>query len=89
VISWLFRSRKTGRITVAQVPNLSLGIFIGAWVVRRLFEPAGTVRTVVDGVALLALLWWAVDELVRGVNPWRRILGGTVLALQLAYLVAR
>jgi hypothetical protein len=27
-----------------------------------------------------ALVLWAGDEVVRGVNPWRRILGGSVLA---------
>ncbi len=25
--------------------------------------------------ALATLAWWAIDEVVRGVNPWRRILG--------------
>jgi len=30
---------------------------------------------------------WALDELVRGVNPWRRILGGGVLVWQVAELV--
>jgi hypothetical protein len=24
-------------------------------------------------------VWWALDELVRGVNPFRRVLGGAVL----------
>jgi hypothetical protein len=24
-------------------------------------------------------VWWAVDEIVRGVNPWRRFLGAAVL----------
>jgi len=31
--------------------------------------------TVLRVVALAALGWWAVDEVVRGVNPWRRLLG--------------
>jgi len=35
-----------------------------------------------------ALIWWAVDELIRGVNPWRRLLGGAVLAGQIAKLFA-
>ncbi len=48
--------------------------------VRWLFHPSGAVGTVVDVVASVALIAWAVDELVRGVNPWRRILGGGVLA---------
>jgi hypothetical protein len=28
----------------------------------------------------MALGWWAVDEVLRGVNPWRRLLGTAVLA---------
>ena len=31
-------------------------------------------------VASIALIVWSVDEIVRGVNPWRRILGSGVLA---------
>jgi hypothetical protein len=38
----------------------------------------------VDGVAGVALAVWAVDEIVRGVNPWRRILGAAVLAVSAA-----
>lgn len=30
---------------------------------------------------------WALDEVVSGVNPWRRILGGGVLVWQVAGLV--
>ena len=79
VIDWMFRDRSTGRITIAQVPNLSIGIFLVATVLRWIFDPAGDVRTALVVVGRLALVWWAVDELVRGVNPWRRILGGVVL----------
>ena len=32
-------------------------------------------RTVIDWIAVLALAWWAGDEVIRGVNPWRRFLG--------------
>ncbi len=72
---WCFRDRRTGRITVAQFPNVALGIFL-ATVALRLVVPTGTTgRTVVDGIGLAALAWWAVDEVVRGVNPWRRLLG--------------
>jgi hypothetical protein len=30
-------------------------------------------------VSAIALGWWALDEVIRGVNPWRRCLGGAVL----------
>jgi len=44
---------------------------VGRWLVP---EDSGAF-TVLRVVALAALGWWAVDEVVRGVNPWRRLLG--------------
>ena len=82
VIDWLFRDRHTGRITIVQAPNLALWIFIAAAVLRTLLDPSGGFRGALDGVAAVALVWWAVDEIARGVNPWRRLLGGAVLAGQ-------
>ena len=70
---WWFENRETGDITVAQFPNLPLWIALAAWVVRRLTE--GSVSTVAEAAMRLAVLWWAADEIVRGVNPWRRVLG--------------
>ena len=35
-----------------------------------------------------ALVVWALDELVRGASPVRRILGAVVLAVQLYWLFA-
>jgi hypothetical protein len=87
-VDWWFRSRETGRITVGQWPNLSLWIFIVAWTLRRLLDPTGTVDTVLAVVATAALVVWALDELIRGVNPWRRLLGATVLTWQVLGLLA-
>lgn len=80
VIDWLFRDRKSGRIVVAQWPNLALLVWLGAKATAALFD----VDTGI--VATAALGWWAVDEIVRGVNPWRRMLGAVVLAGLLASL---
>ena len=44
-------------------------------------------RTVLDVIATGALLWWAVDEIVRGVNPFRRILGAVVVVAELILLM--
>lgn len=87
MIDRLFRDRTTGRIVVAQWPNLSFGIFLVARLADRLLDPAGTAGTVLVAVGTLALLWWAADELLRGVNPFRRILGTVVLAATLASLL--
>jgi hypothetical protein len=80
-LDWAFRDRTTGRIVIAQWPNLPLGIWIVASLVRELTSSPGTGwRTLLTAVAGLALTWWSVDEIVRGVNPWRRFLGALVLA---------
>ena len=47
--------------------------------VVRIFHPAGTVGTVLRVVEDGSILVWAVDELLRGVNPFRRLLGLVVL----------
>jgi hypothetical protein len=79
---WLFENRRTGRITVMQVPNAPLGVFLVARVVGALTDIA-----LLHGIGTAALLVWAVDEIVRGVNPWRRFLGAVVLVGQLAALL--
>lgn len=82
-IDWLFRDRVHGGITIAQFPNWSLGLWIACTAVRILGHPKGTAGTVVEVTGTAALVVWAVDEIARGVNPWRRILGTVVLAVTL------
>ena len=74
VFDWWFRDRRTGKIVVAQLPNLALWVFI-VTVVLRAIVTGGTPRTALDWIAAVALGWWALDEVLRGVNPWRRLLG--------------
>jgi hypothetical protein len=84
---WWFENRETGRITVAQFPNAPLVGAAAAWVVRRL-APEGSTLEDLSGIAFVVLLLvWAADEVVRGVNPWRRLLGSVVIAWQLARLL--
>jgi hypothetical protein len=86
---WLFRDRETGRIVVAQWPNLPLGLFLAATLVRVVVHPHGAVAGALTVVGTTALLWWAVDEVVRGVNPFRRGLGAVVLLATVAGMVAK
>ena len=80
---WLFRNRRTNEITIAQFPNVALWIFFAAVALRWVFARDGTPYRVVSWIGVAALAWWAVDEVVRGVNPWRRLLGlgGCVFAV--------
>jgi hypothetical protein len=78
---WIFRNPKTGRVTFAQFPNLSLAIFLAASLVHRFVHLTDTPRTLLKVVVAVSLAWWAIDEIIRGVNPWRRFLGATILTV--------
>ena len=85
-IEWMFRNRQTGEITIGQTPNIPLVVFAVAWVLSRIWDPGGSVGTGLDVVAFAALAIWAGDELIRGVNPFRRLLGAVVLGGLVAQL---
>ena len=70
---WWFENRETGAITIAQAPNPPLVVAFVGFVMARLSE--GAIGDVGWWVATIGIGWWAVDEIVRGVNPWRRVLG--------------
>jgi hypothetical protein len=83
--SWWFRS-SDGRLTLWHWPNPALCLWMVALVLGR-FDLSATHATAVDGVRHGALLVWALDEVVRGASPFRRVLGAVVLAAQLTSLV--
>jgi hypothetical protein len=78
-VDWLFRSRVTGRITVAQLPNAALLVWLAASLLQRLWDPRVGGLDVLRWVSTCALAVWAGDEVLRGVNPFRRLLGAGVL----------
>ena len=84
---WLFVNRRRGGITVVQWPNIPLATFIVASVVPRVVHLHGTVHTIVRTIGVVALVVWSVDEMLRGVNPFRRLLGGVVLVLTVVHLL--
>jgi hypothetical protein len=78
-VRWVFVTPRTGGITVAQWPNVALSLFIALSIARRFIFQRGTPETTLRVLSAMTLIIWAVDELVRGVNPFRRILGLVVL----------
>ncbi|HJQ07503.1 MAG TPA: hypothetical protein VJ872_18785 [Nocardioides sp.] len=82
--SWWFRS-KDGRLAVAQPPNPALAVWFAALVLGTL-PLAPSHATTVTGIQRGALVVWALDEVVRGASPFRRVLGALVLAGQLIFL---
>jgi hypothetical protein len=77
---WLFRNRETVATTIAQGPNLVLWVVIAAGFFLWVFpNPTVALEIVCKGGPLVR----AVDEVLRGVNPWRRCLGAAVFGYEL------
>lgn len=72
---WFFRDRQTGRILIAHVPNLPILLWFATVLARQLTVEGSTAESLLLWAGSITLGWWAVDEVVRGVNPWRRVLG--------------
>jgi hypothetical protein len=64
---------------VAQAPNWPLIVWAAATAGLWLARPHGWPRDASRVIAAVALALWASDEVLRGVNPFRRMLGGAVL----------
>lgn len=84
----MFRDRQTGRLSIVAWPNLPLWVWIATAVTRRLPAVDGQADVVLTRVGSGALVVWAVGEMWRGVNPWRRLLGFVVL-LGVVFAAAR
>jgi len=76
VIGWFFRNPETGRVVVAQRPNLPLAVYLVATVARLVVGK----NAALEVVATVGLVVWAVLEIVRGDSAFRRVLGAVVLA---------
>ena len=77
---WWFENRQTGELTIAQFPNWPLWAIAISWIVRRTVETGSTIDDIADRAETVLWFYWAADELLRGVNPWRRLLGALVIA---------
>lgn len=75
-----------GRQVVAQWPNPALWVWFVALALGWFDLPDAQARSV-DGIRQGALVVWALDELVRGAAPFRRVLGAVVLTFQLAAII--
>jgi len=74
-LQWFIRNRETDAITIAQAPNLVLWIVIAGSVLIWVWPPPDRSAVALDIVVKGGLFVWAIDEVFRGVNPWRRCLG--------------
>ena len=75
---WWIRDRD-GNVVVAQPPNAAILVWLGSLLLGRTGLVDGSTATTVRDIGRGALLVWALEELVRGASPVRRVLGAVVL----------
>ena len=79
---WWVRDR-SGRLAIAQAPNAAILVWVTSVVVGW-FDVLDDHRSgVLTRVGQGALIVWALDEVLRGASPFRRVLGLVVLAAML------
>jgi hypothetical protein len=81
-------SDREGRLALVFFPNPALAVWMLCTVVGWTDVLGAEMTETVTAVGKGALVVWALDELVRGASPVRRILGAVVLAAELYWLFA-
>ena len=84
---WWFENRTTGDITIAQFPNWPIWAIVVCWLLRLTLADGSTPHHVAGWAIRGLWLVWGADEVVRGVNPWRRLLGAAVIGWQTISIV--
>jgi hypothetical protein len=64
-------------------------LYVVATIALRVWQPAGRAGSITMVIADVAIVAWALAELFRGVNPFRRLLGLAVLAAVIIGLLLR
>ena len=84
---WWFENRETGEITIGQFPNWPLWGIGASWLLVLVAGADSTLGRTAGWAASLLWVYWGADEIIRGVNPWRRALGAVVVLWQVLRLV--
>ncbi|MDB5170654.1 MAG: hypothetical protein JWO35_348 [Candidatus Saccharibacteria bacterium] len=74
---------RNGKIVIFQMPNVWLLLW-AALATASIFVPRGTAQDVLYWSSSALLVVWALLELFKGVNYFRRALGLVILAITIA-----
>ncbi len=79
-------SDQAGNIALVHPPNPALSFWLFTVVVGWTSWLSSEQATTLTWLGKGALVVWALDEVVRGSSPARRVLGAVVLVVQLVHL---
>ncbi len=75
-----------GKVVLWQMPNIWLAVWLVA-VLAGFFISKGKLASVIHWIGSGALIIWALLEIFRGVNYFRRALGTVVLLVTVASII--
>ena len=88
-LGWAVTSRETGEVVLWQNPNLPAALSTVGAVLTGVSPRGSGMQRGAAVATVLVSTWWGVDELARGVNPFRKALGaGGLAAVAVATVVA-
>ena len=87
LVRWWFENRESGELTVAQFPNWPLLAIGLAALTHRIVDGGSRIHAVTGFVGPCLWFYWAGDEMIRGVNPWRRVLGAVAALWQVGRVI--
>ncbi|MFT4532502.1 MAG: hypothetical protein ACI9T8_000525 [Candidatus Saccharimonadales bacterium] len=79
----LFKDR-SGRVVLAQKPNLALTVWAIATIVGKV-SANDTILRSANSVAFVAIVIWAIQEIFQGVNYFRKSLGLMILVVNIYF----
>ena len=85
-LSWWFTDPETGETVLFQPPNAQMIVVQTTTALQR-FGVLSRYDRQLGWLKTAAVAAWAVDELVRGTTPVRRVLGAATLGWQVRKLV--
>lgn len=88
-LDWFLRDPRTGRVVVAQLPNAPILLFVASVIGRWFVEDGSTLDVLLAWAGTITLGWWAIDEIARGLSPFRRVLGVLGVAVVVVGVLGR
>lgn len=86
-LAWWTGGRGLGGL--AQWPNPAITVWAVALILKWSIADGDSSERLFSGIAAGALVVWALDELLRGSSPVRRVMGAVVLLVQATLLIGR
>lgn len=76
-----FFTNRSGKVVLGERPNIPIIIWLVATLLKAIINSTSALYRYIDSVGFIAIVIWALMEILQGNSPFRRVLGGVVLGI--------